>query len=132
MTVDIHRALVGAFIAEDFGLPIAYENMHYTPEHGEDYFALRVLQNDITAYTLAHTDESDGVFRIILRTEPGAGAIAPQVKTEQVLSAFRLGRRLVEDTTVVLVTSKQVQPGVVADGWYTTVIDVRYRAFSKR
>lgn len=132
MDVSVHQAWVSEFISADFGLPIAHENMHYTPSAGEAYFEVRVLANDLTPASLADSDETDGVFRVILRHPQDAGAVAPKQTLGEVASAFPVGRRFEYGGTRVTVTGRQQQPGVAEDGWYAVILDLQYRAFAKR
>ena len=131
-SVDIDRALVQAFIAANFGLPIAHENLPYSPVSGTPYVELRVLQNDTTPLNLAHTDQTDGVFRVILRYPVSSGAIAAKVKASEIFGTFRIGHRHCYGSTCVTMTGHSRQPGVAEDGWYKLIADVRYRAHLKR
>lgn len=132
MDAEIHQAWVSQFVASGFGLPIAHENLHYTPEAGESYFEIRVLANDVTPASLSDSDESDGVFRVILRSPQGAGAAGPKLTLGEVANAFPIGARLNYGNTRIVVTGRQQQPGAPEGGWYVVILDFQYRAFSKR
>lgn len=132
MTIKIDQALTQWFLAGNFGLPIAHENQTYTPAGQSPWCEIRVIPNDVTAATIRHSSETDGVFRVILRYPQGTGAIAAKQKADQILAHFRLGTRLSFDGQRVNLTSTKRDQGVADDGWYSLVLTVGYRVFLTR
>jgi hypothetical protein len=130
--LQIDQALVSAFIAANFGLPIAHENIAYTPTAQTAYAELLVLQNDKTPATLNDSDDTDGVFRVILRYPANTGAIAAKTKADQIFTVFAIGKRLTYAGTTLTIVRNSRQPGLAEDGWYKLVLDMPYRANIKR
>jgi hypothetical protein len=126
--VAIDQALISAFISGAFGLPIAHENIDYAPTAGTAYAELLVLQNDVTPATLANSNDTDGVFRVILRYPANSGAVAAKVKADAIFNVFAIGQRLTYSGVTVTVLRNSRQPGVAEEGWYTLVLDMPYRA----
>lgn len=125
--LKIDQALVERFTGGGFGLPIAHENAPYTPT-GAPYAELLVLQNDRTPYSLADSDETDGVFRVILRYPVNGGAVAIKTKADEIFAAFKIGQRLTYSGQTLTILSQQRQPGVPEDGWFKLVLTMAYKA----
>lgn len=132
MTIKIDQALISEFISGGFGLPVAHENTSYTPTAGTAYAELLVLQNDITGFSLNSSNETDGVFRVILRYPVNGGAVAIKEKADAIFAAFQIGQQLTYSGQTLTITSQQRQPGVADDGWYKLVLTISYRAFTSR
>lgn len=126
--LKIDQALISAFIDGGVGLPIAHENIDYAPTAGTAYAELLVLQNDVTPATLADSNDTDGVFRVILRYPIGGGAVAAKTKADQVFTAFAIGQRLSYDGVTLTILRNSRQPGVAEEGWFSLVLDMPYRA----
>lgn len=133
----VDQAFVSAFINAAFGLPIAHENLPYTPTAGTAYAELLNIPTDATAYSLHSTDEMTGLFRVILRYPADSGAIAAKTKADAISNVFKLGATVSYNATGNPATSARVvglqrQSGVAEDGWYKLVLTIRYRAFLRR
>lgn len=126
--IDIDLAFQNAFVAGDFGLPIAWENEQFTPTAQTAYAEIRILQNDVTPATLADSNDTDGVFRVTLRYPVDGGAYPIKQKVDQIFSVFAIGSRLVYNGVTVVVLRNSRQPGLAEDGWYKLVLDMPYRA----
>jgi len=126
--VKIDQAFVQAFIDGGFGLPIAHENIAYTPTTGTAFVELSTLANDVTGYDLSSRDITDGIFQAILRYPVGTGAIAAKTKAEEIFRAFPIGSLVEYDGQAATIASQQRQPGAATDGWYSVVITLGYRA----
>lgn len=129
---DIDRAFVQAFINGSFGLPIAHENAPYVPKAQEAYAELLVLTNDVTPFSLNGSNETDGVFRVLLRYPTDIGAMAAKIKADEILAAFSIGKRVCYGTQCATVVSQQRQQGVPEEGWFKINVSFRYRAFIER
>jgi hypothetical protein len=127
VSLEIDQALVTAFLAGSFGIGVAHENRDYKPEN-DPYAEIIVLQNDTTPFSLAHSDETDGVFRVILRYPAGSGAITPKTKAEEIRQHFKIGTRLTYGGASLTIKGHQRQPGVQEQGWYKLIINLPYRA----
>ena len=128
----IDQALVSRFIAGGFGLPVAHENLPFTPSAGQAYAELRVLQNDVTPLSLADSNQTDGVFRAILRYPAQTGAVAANLKADQILTAYPIGARLSYGGQSITVTSHSRQPGAPEEGWHKINVTIGYRAALRR
>lgn len=137
-TLQVDQALTQAFIEGDFklsdgtSLPVAHENLPFEPAQGTPYAELLVLQNDTTPYSLAHSNQTDGVFRVILRYPVESGAIEIKKMADAIFAVFGVGVRLVYQGTTVTMMGNQREPGLAEDGWYKIVLTMPYRAFLKR
>jgi hypothetical protein len=130
--VRIDQAFVSAFIAGNFNLPIAHENLPYEPIAGTAYAAINVLQNDTTPRSLNSSDQTDGVFRVILHYPVNGGAMAAKNKAADIFATFKIAAQFCYGGACATVVAHQRQPGVAEDGWHKIVADIRYRAFITR
>lgn len=126
--LKIDQALISAFITGEFCLGIAHENLDYTPQHGKAYAELLVLQNDVTPATLADSNDTDGVFRVILRYPVNSGAVSVKTKADEIFSVFKIGQRLTYDNVDLVILGNRRQPGLGENGWYKVILDMPYRA----
>ena len=75
MSVKIDQAFIQSYIDGSFGLPIAYENSPYSPIAGTAYAELRNITNPIEANSITDTNETTGIFRVVVRYPADSGAI---------------------------------------------------------
>lgn len=132
MSVKIDQALIARFMAGNHGLQVAHENLPFKPQQGTAYVELRVLPNDITPLSLSGSDETDGVFRVLLNWPRDGGAIPAKQKADEILARFPVGQRVDYDGQRVHVTATQRANGVAEDGWFRLVLSITYRAFTER
>jgi hypothetical protein len=128
----IDQAFLNTFINAAFGLPIAHENITYKPVPGTAYVELLVLENDVTPWSLNSTNETDGVFRMILRYPADSGGMAAKLKADEMFAVFKIGAEVCYNGSCATITGHSRRPGVAEDGWYKIVADARYRAFLAR
>jgi hypothetical protein len=132
MPVKIDQALVDTFIDAGFGLAIAHENLPYSPVIGTPYAELIVLQNDTTMFSLHHSNQTDGVFRVILKYPVDSGSIAVKQKADAIFEVYKIGRKLTYDGVSLTIVNHSRRNGVAENGWYSVVLTIAYRAFIKR
>jgi len=132
MTIKIDQAFISHFIAQDFGLPIAHENIDYTPSAGTAYAQLINAQNEDAPMSLADSNEGTGVFRVILRYPTNVGAVAAKQKADQIMAQFKIAQRIAYDGQSATILRHGREPGVAEDGWYKLVITFRYWAYVAR
>lgn len=132
MSIKIDQAFVQSFIDGDFGLPVDYENMPYTPVSGTAFAELIHLPNPIDSLTLADMNETSGIFRIILRYPADGGAIAAKTKAEAIMAHYPIGSSVAYSGQSATIRSVDRQAGVVEDAWYTLVVSIRYISFITR
>ena len=129
---SVDQALSDSFIYGDFGLPIAHENRDYKPVSKTAYAEILVLQNDKTAWTIEDVDQSDGVFRVILRYPSGQGVGGIKNKADEIIDTYKIGSRIIYNDQEIEVTAVSRDVGVQETGWYKMIIDVRYKTFFGR
>jgi len=130
--VKIDQAFVSEFIAGNFGIPIAHENTAYDATNGAAYAEIGVLQNNVTPLTLNNSDQTDGIFQVILRYPSNSGAMVAKQKTDDIFSHFRFGKTFRYGGVAVKTTSLQRQPGINEDGWYKIILTIAYTAIITR
>lgn len=132
MTVELDQAFTQAFIDGAFGLPIAHENAAYEPD-GSAYAEIFLLPNDVTAFSLSDSDETDGAFRVILRYPGKGGAIEAKLKAQEIVDAFKIGTRVCYNSKCAVIRSHRRQAGANEEGdWYKLVLTFRYHAILRR
>ena len=132
MSANIDKAFIGAYIDADLGLNIAHENTSFNPTAGTEYVELINIPNDITPADLSYTNETDGLFRIILYWPVNKGSVLAKEKADTILTVFPIDTEVCYDSQCATVTKVSREKGVSESGWYKTVITVSYRAFITR
>lgn len=132
MSIKIDKLWIKEFVDADFDLPIAHENFKYKPTGKTAYAELLLLPNDIVGATLADTNETSGVFRVILRYPVNKSSGPAKVKAESIMAAFPVNSRKTYDGQVVTILSVGRQEGVSEDGWYKIVVSIAYMALIER
>lgn len=132
MTIKVDQALINAFITGAFGLPIAHENIDYTPTVGTAYVELTVFDAGTAPLSMSDSDEQLGILQAILRHPPDAGAIAAKTAAEAIFDYFPIASRHLYSGQYVQILAHDRGAGRVVDGWYQIVCRVRFRAFVDR
>lgn len=132
MSIKIDQAFIQSFIDGAYGLETAYQNQPYTPTAGTPYAQLLNIPNDITALDLTDTNETDGLFRIILRYPVDSGAFAAKNQAETIMADYSIGSSVSYSGQSARITAVNRQQGVVEESWYVTLITISYRAFIPR
>ncbi len=146
--IQIDQGLITRFMAEITGLDVVHENGiyqvwgsssygnpivgTYVPTAGRPYCEIIVLQNDVTPATLRHSNDTDGVFRVLLNYPVNTGAVAAKLKADQIFEAFPIGQRLTYGGVTLTIMSNHRQPGVPESGWYRLALTIGYRATIQR
>lgn len=146
--IKIDQAFTSALLAAEPGLDIVWENGTfsawdgsaytsspgvYEPTNGRPYIEAFLLPNDITPLNLADTNETDGLFRCVLRYPANTGSIAAKTKADEIMAVFPIGTRLTYSGQKVTVTSNQRGQGATTDeNWYSLVLSFNYVAFLAR
>ena len=131
-SVKIDQALIQHFLAGDFGIGVAHENLPYQPVIGEPYAEIIVLQNDITPLDFGHTNETDGIFRVILRYPSDTGAMDAKRKADEIFTHFKIGSQIEYETQKLMIVRHDRAAGYSEQGWYKIVMTIGYRAFLAR
>tara|TARA_Y100001951_G_C11275581_1_gene261690 strand:- start:638 stop:1081 length:444 start_codon:yes stop_codon:yes gene_type:complete len=146
--IKIDQLFTTALIAANTGLDIVWENGAnsiwggssystslgvYEPTNDRAYIEAFLLPNDITPYGLSSTNETDGLFRCILRYPANNGAIAAKTKADEIMAAFPVGARLIYSGQKATVTSQARRQGTATDeNWYSLVLSFNYIAYLAR
>ena len=132
MSKKIDQAFVSAYIDAGIGLDVAHENSGFSPTAGTEYVELINIPNDITPLSVTGTDQTDGIFRIILYWPVNVGAIQAKLKADEILAVFTLGSKVCYESQCATITRASRQKGLSVDGWYKTILTISYRAFIAR
>lgn len=128
----IDQAFISAFIAADFELDIAHENINFEPTAGTEYVELINIPNDITPLSINGALETDGIFRIILYWPENKGSTQAKLKADEILAVFSMGARVCYDNQCATVKRLERRKGVNEKGWYKIVVTIGYTAFIER
>ena len=131
---EIGKTLINSFDNADFDLPTKTENEIYDPVIGTAYAELIVLTNEKTAYSVKHTDQSNGIFRIILRYPIGESKDTIKAKADEIFNAYKLHSIIVdqENNNYVEIIKQNCQEGVRETAWHKLVLDLYYQTFTRR
>lgn len=132
MTAKVDQAFVSDFITQAFGYPIAHEGTAYDPTPGTPYVALRVFANEVSALTVADTDETTGAFQFTLSFPEGEGAMPAKLAADTIFAAYPVGRKLTYSGQVVHITGRHRLEVGAYDGWFRVAGRINYRAFIAR
>jgi hypothetical protein len=128
MSVKIDQAFINTFIDSSFGLDIAHDNLSYDPTVGTEYAELINIPNDITAFTLDSSNETDGIFRVILRYPVNVGSINAKIMAESILTVFSVGTEICYSSQCAIVRAVERNKGIAEDGWYKIILTISYFA----
>lgn len=122
--------------ADHFGFDkktqVVVENMPYD-SRGVPYVHIFVIPNDVTPFDVADTDETDGVFRIILRYPTDKFTLDDvEQKTDEIEDYYTIGRKFEHNGQTVQVRKRNTPPGVVENGWHKMIVDIIYNAYMDR
>lgn len=134
MSIKIDQALVSAFIAGNFGLPIAHENDDFTPTAGTAHVALTVIRNRADPITMGAggMDETTGILQAIVKYPEGAGAVPAKSKADDMLAYFTIGRVFTYSGQRVQIMSKDRGTGRNEAGWYQLILRFEFNARTLR
>lgn len=130
--LEIEQAFISDFITQAFGLPIAYENVDYTPTQGTAYVEIRMFPNEERAADLNSTNETTGLMQFTLRYPEGEGAMPAKQKRQAILDAYPIGRVLTYSGQRVTITGTDPFNAYPDDGWFKVIGRVFYRASTNR
>jgi len=132
--LKVNQAFVDSFIKAGFfdKKMIAHENVIFTPPKDGMYAEIMVIENDVTPLDLNSINESDGIFRVILRSPAGGGAVAVRTMSDKITAFYRIGKTIEYDTQRVVIRKFSAAPGESRDGWYTFIITIYYKAYTRR
>lgn len=126
--LEADQAFVQAFIAADFGLPVAHENEDYSPQ-GSAWVQLRCFPNETSVDAVdASTSLADGLWQFTLHYPLGSGAIPAKAMRQTIFDAFPLGSRLSYGGQSVTVANHDPFDAAPQGGWFQVVGRIFYQA----
>ena len=131
---EVEDLLINSFDNAEFDLPTKTENEIYDPVIGTAYAELIVLPNEKTAYSVKDTDQSNGIFRIILRYPIGESKDTIKAKADEIFNVYKL-HSIVTDTennNYAEIIKQNCQEGVRETAWHKLVLDLYYQTFTRR
>lgn len=128
--LTVHQAYTSAFIAADFGLPIAHDGQDFKP--GGAFIAIRTTAGETAQYSLADTNVTTGVFQFDIRYPAGRGAIDALAMRDTVFAEFPLGGTLSYGGQTVETTGFQSVSNRTDGGWYLAIGRILWRAYAPR
>jgi len=147
VSIAIDQAFTSAMMGGGFAMDIVHENGGYSvwdgvsyvshdgvyqPQARREFMEIRTIPATRAAWSLADTDESLGVFFVMLKYPDDVGAIVAKVKAEAVLSLLKVGARFTYAGQVVEIASNNRDGGRNDGGFYQIAIRANYRAFVAR
>jgi hypothetical protein len=133
--LKINQAFINSF--KDAGFfdkeRIAQENMNFIPPKDGMYAEIMLIENDVTPATLAgDVYETDGLFRVILRSKAGGGAVETRAMSDKITAFYSIGKVIEYDAQRVVIRKFGETPGESRDGWYVYIINIYYKAYTRR
>jgi hypothetical protein len=137
----IDQAFINKFIEAEFGIDVVHENVSYSPTPGTPFAELLCLNNDITEYSLAHSMETEGIFRVILKYPPDEYSIIAKTMAENIFAEFPLGSIVSYGTISSKIIKHKRQTGTFGkeltttfpdEGWYKLVVSIIHKTFITR
>lgn len=104
---------------------IEYENDDIDPSKFTGAWCeVKFFGNDVTPLTLNSIDESDGFFQITLHYPTGELSFGAKEKAQEILNAFKIGRRINTQDAKIFVTRKQQLPSSSGASSYDLVLRI--------
>lgn len=128
----IDQALIKAAIDAELGIDLAHENLSYKPKTGVPFAELKIIQNDVTGYSLANDNQTDGIFQFLLHYPANSGAVAAKAKADQFLAVFGIGQRITRDGVTVTIQRHNRMEPTIDSGWYKLPVRIFFRSFLTR
>jgi hypothetical protein len=113
-------------------LPTAYENKDYTPVPQTAYAEIINLPNPVDPLSYSDSDETSGIFRIILRYPVNQSAIISKTKAQEIIDYYKIGTIVSYSNQSAIIRKTTRQKGAPENGWYKTVVSLQYFAIITR
>ena len=126
--LELEQAFTLDFELQQFGLPIAYENVNFSQTPGQAYAEIKVFPAEVIGGDLSSTNETTGFFQFVLRFPDGVGAIPAKRQAQTIFDAYPVGRVLTYGGQRLTITSHQRPTAAPEDGWFKVVGRAYYRA----
>jgi hypothetical protein len=132
--LKIEQAFLSSWLNDnsEFSLPTAYENKNYKPTLQTPYAEVYNLPNPLDPLSLNDSDETSGIFRIILRYPVNESAIIAKTKAQEIIDAYKIGTIVSYLGQSAIIRKTMRQNGAPEDGWYKTVLSLEYFAIIMR
>ena len=123
-----NAALYDAFPA----MPIAWENVKYTPTVGTTYFRVWMLPTESDLLTIGQSPWilRQGIFQVSVFAPIGIGFGVPKGKAAEIVAAFKSSTSFVYNGLSVTIAKSWISGAVLEDnGWYAIPVSIRYRCY---
>lgn len=128
----VQQALIQKFMT-DFGEVwngrIAWENVAFTAQPGEDWLAVHFMPADERLATLGPygVDQSDGILQVTISTPIGKGEGTIRSTVNSLRATFKPQSLLYDGQAVTILTRSRAKGGPV-DGFFAVPFTIRWRA----
>jgi len=111
-------------------LPIAYQNVPFTPRNGETYLRAFLIPAGIVSNDLAGVHRLyTGVFQITIVTPTGNGPSGAETIADELAALYPLNDRLVRNgLTALIMTPVEPGPEQTEDAAFALPVSFQYRA----
>lgn len=124
---DLDKALLGAVLLADLGLPIAQENASFEkPADGAPWMSV-TLAHELPQVAGSHMRHS-GTIEVVLFYPRLTGTAAVSAMSQRLASFFRAGRVVAHLDTLAMVTSCGAPRDGEKDGYFARAIDISWTA----
>lgn len=115
--------------AQTPAVPVAFENIAYTPTNGARYIRVRMVPAETANPTMA-TDHRRliGLMQVDIVVPIGNGMGAAETLAEAIVAQFPRGLSLIQSGKKIHIDqSPSIGPALVENGWSFVPVSVRYR-----
>ena len=127
---DLQSALNDALADAFPTMPIAWENVKFTPTVGTTYFRVHLLRAKSDVKTLGQSPwiERQGIFQVSVFSPIGTGFGAPIGKAAEIVAAFKASTSFVYNGLTVTIVLAWIGDGLDDEaGWHNTPVNIQYR-----
>jgi len=130
---DLQAALNDRLNDEFPLVPIAWENVGYTPDLGTAYLAAHLLPAEPSILTLGSTpyQERRGIFQVSCFYPALAGWGPAKTGAANVVAAFPATLQFIYNGLTVIIDKTWPGPGISQDGWYMVPVSIQYHCVYK-
>ena len=136
MTVfeDIDKAIKGIFIDNDFGLPVAFENVFYDETDAENYIAVFQLPAPTVQATLGDSgcDYHAGLIQVDINYRSFSGSSVLTKKSDEINAIVKSGATFTNNGLNVRIQNVSRERLIISDGFAKLIMSIEYYAFNAR
>lgn len=122
MTIALEQALLQRYIDGSYGLDVSYENADFDASAFTKFAKVDTFLNDVTPFSLKHSDETSGFFQVILYYLEGDLSWDAKQKAAEIVQGFKVGTRLNTSEGILTINRYSQGKGANEDGWFKIVL----------